>query len=51
MGRAKPPENIERYAIEELLRSMASMADSQKQLVELAESILAEARKASKSGT
>ena len=51
MVRDKPPEDIERYAIEELLRSIKSMADSQKQLVEIAESILAEARKASKSGT
>lgn len=51
MVRDKPPKDIERYAIEELLRSMASVADSQKKLVELIESVLEEARKASKSGT
>lgn len=45
MGKTKPPADIERYAIEELLRSIKSMAESQKQLVELAESIVAEARK------
>lgn len=44
--RSKPPEeDIERHAIEELLRSIKSMAESQRQLVEIAESILAEARK------
>ena len=45
--RTKPQEDIERRAIEELLRSMNSMAESQRQLVEIAESILAEARKSS----
>jgi hypothetical protein len=45
VGNTKPPADIERYAIEELLRSIKSMAESQKQLVEIAESILAEARK------
>lgn len=49
MTRTKPPEDIERYAIEELLRSIKSMAESQQQLVEIAESILEEARKPSKS--
>lgn len=48
MTRTKPPQDIERYAIEELLRSIKSMAESQKQIVELAESILEEARKAEK---
>ena len=47
MARTKPPEDIERYAIEELLRSIKSMAESQKQLVELAECVLEEARKSS----
>ena len=47
MTRTKPPQDIERYAIEELLRSIKSMAESQKQIVELAESILEEARKSS----
>jgi hypothetical protein len=51
VSKAKPQEDIERHAIGELLRSMASMAESQKQLVELIESLLAEERKASKSGT
>jgi hypothetical protein len=45
VGNTKPPADIERYAIEELLRSIKSMAESQKQLVEIAESIVAEARK------
>lgn len=49
--RTKPPEDIERYAIEELLRSIKSMAESQQQLVEIAEAILAEARNPSKSDT
>lgn len=49
--RTKPPEDIERHAIEELLRSIKSMAESQRQLVEIAESILAEARNPSKSDT
>lgn len=48
MSRTKPPEDIERYAIAELLRSIKSMAESQKQLVEIAESILQEAREAKK---
>ena len=48
MTRTKPPKDIERYAIEELLRSIKSMAESQQQLVEIAEAILAEARKGEK---
>lgn len=48
MTRTKPPEDMERYAVEELLRSIKSMAESQQQLVEIAESILAEARKGEK---
>ena len=51
VARTKPPEDVERYAIEELLRSIKSMAESQRQLVEIAESILAEARNPSKSDT
>ena len=47
MTRTKPPEDIERYAIGELLAAIKSMAESQKQLVELAECILEEARKSS----
>jgi len=51
VAKTKPPEDIERLAIEELLRSIKSMAESQRQLVEIAESILAEARNPSKSDT
>ena len=48
MSKTKPPEDIERHAIGELLRSIKSMAESQKQIVELAEAILEEARQAKK---
>lgn len=45
MANTKPQDDIERLAIDELLRSIKSMAESQQKLVEIAEAILAEARK------
>ena len=45
VSRTKPTEEMERLAIEELLRSIKSIAEAQRKLVELAESILAESRK------
>ena len=45
MSKTKSPADIERHAIGELLRSMASIAESQRKLVELAEAIVEEARK------
>jgi len=40
----KTPKDIERVALEELLKSMDSMAESQRALVEIAREILAAAR-------
>ena len=51
VSRTEPTEEMERLAIEELLHSIKSIAEAQRKLVELAESILAETLNPSKRDT